>query len=194
MRTPAAISATRRSSSASRSSSADDKPALAAGLEVAGVGLEDLRGALDQRGGDRLERRVLDARSRASRAAREARFAAAQVSATDVVVVAIALRLREHEVVPVHGLFARTRNQLADIRGLHPAHPPQLGRRSSCRCPCRPTRRRARSRPRRRRRRTPTRRRRRPAAGSYRPHAALVPRRRRRPRGRAPAWRTSATA
>jgi hypothetical protein len=46
---------------------------------------------------------------------RDAPFAAAQMSATVVVVVAMEERLREHEVVPVDGLLARPRQHLADV-------------------------------------------------------------------------------
>ena len=65
------------------------QPRLAAGLEVAGVGLEDLRRPLDQLVGDRLERGVLDAGAAALASVRAACLAAAQISATDVAVVAM---------------------------------------------------------------------------------------------------------
>ena len=62
VRTPAAIAAIRSGVSVSRSSSALESPGLLARLQIAGVGLEDLVGAGDQRRGNRLQRRVLDRR------------------------------------------------------------------------------------------------------------------------------------
>ena len=61
-RVPSAIPRMRASSSARRSISAVERPGLATGLEVARVGLEDLRRPRLQRVGDREQRRVLGRR------------------------------------------------------------------------------------------------------------------------------------
>ena len=99
-------------------------------------------------------------------------------------------RLREHEVVPVDRLVGGPRQQLADVGGLQPSHPPQLGRRVVADPLADQLARRGRPRPRRRRRTRRRPRRSRPAAGSCRPRAARAPRRRRRAPARASAWRT----
>ena len=197
-RTPAAIAAIRRSSSVEPVEQRRRQAGLAAGLDV---GARWPRGsrrvARLERGGDRLERGVLDRRCRASRA-RARRAGAARADLRRPMPwrsPSRRRRLREDEVVAVDGLVARpaaaSSRTSADCQ---PRGAPQIGRRvvadpladqpAGVR---RPRRRRPR-----RTRRAP--RRRRPAAGSCPLRAARAPRRRRRRSCPGSASRTAATA
>ena len=136
----------RRASSASRSSSASPMLVRAAGLQVARVGLEDLRRArASARRRSRRSARVLDARVERGERARRPRFAAAQVSATewsrrrsasggavsgtaagDHVVASGPLR--QHEVVAVDASSVARGSSSRTSADFMPLHAPQLRR------------------------------------------------------------------
>ena len=113
---------------------------LAAELEIAGVGLQDICGGIGQRGGNRLEDRVLDRGAERRELARSALRGGADLGDGDsraghdqkVTRACRPVRGRpsgEHEVVPVDRFVAGSGQALADGRRLQAADLTQLDRR-----------------------------------------------------------------